>query len=153
MDFKSEHNLEFEVAPFEYNLEPKFTWQRFRIGTCNGLWRPFDNCYEILAVVNDITGNGHLNDVFQWFENSCKRDNYNLKVLEFFNDKFRKHLIKNRGFIELNKNDIIKYSKDMKKVVAKGMPFFCAEAFWRIITPEQFCIWEGKTLTYFRLVG
>jgi len=37
--------------------------------------------------------------------------------------------------------------------VAKGMPFFCAEAFWRIITPEQFCIWEGKTLTYFRLVG
>ena len=108
MEFKSEHNLDFEVTPWKYNLEPIFKWQKFRIGTCEGLWRFFNNSYEILAIENIEKGNGHLIDVFDWFENSCKRDGYSLKVLEFFNEKFKKYLIEKRGFEKYKESDVIK---------------------------------------------
>jgi hypothetical protein len=93
---KTTHNLDFEVAP------PEFINSRFRVGTCTGLWGSTDDSYYILAVVNNKKHNGHLQDVFEWFEYSCKRDNRNLIVLEVWNRDFYKHLIR-RGFIPLDK--------------------------------------------------
>jgi len=92
--FSSTHDLDFLCCPWE--RDP--TWMRFKIGTCHGLWRSTDGAYEILVVDNEVPGNGHFEDVMEWFENSCRRDGKKLRLLEFFNDRFRRHLIEKRGF-------------------------------------------------------
>jgi len=100
--FISSHGLDFEVAP------GRFEWSQFRVGTCKGMWRSTDTSYDILAILNEEKGNGHLEDVFEWFENSCKRDNKDLKVLEVWNKDFKKHLIDKRGFIDIGGDNVIK---------------------------------------------
>lgn len=97
------HNLDFEVAPW---VTPEFT--RFRIGTCDGLWAKEDRGYAILSVVNDQPGNGHLDDVFEWFEFAAKRDNTDLLVLEIMNESFKKHLTTKRGFVPIDNDNLIK---------------------------------------------
>lgn len=96
-EFISEHSLPFEVAPWEHSKE--FT--RFKIGTCTGIWKTENKSYSILAITNDVKGNGHFDDVLQWFENSCRRDGYSLKFLEVWNPKLKKHLIEKRGFVDI----------------------------------------------------
>jgi hypothetical protein len=95
---KTKHNLNFESAfhPFYGDV--------FRVGTCHGIWGSAEDCYYILSVMNDKAGNGHLDDVFEWFEASCKRDKKNLIVLACFNKRFYNHLIHKRNFIELDKD-------------------------------------------------
>lgn len=94
-EFESTHSLIFEVAESVHGM-------LFRVGTCNGQWGSTKDSYYILSVINEQPGNGHLDDVLEWFENSCKRDNKNLLVLECFNGKFYLHLIKKHGFIPLD---------------------------------------------------
>lgn len=94
MQFKTTHDLPFEVATWYLSSD----FKRFRIGTCEGLWRSTDDSYDILAVDNGEIGNGHLNDVFEWFEHSCRRDKKVLRVLECMNKRFETHLIEKRGF-------------------------------------------------------
>jgi len=105
-EFKSTHSLSFEVAPYDLQL-PGDQWIRFRIGTCHGLWRGTHREYQILAVINEEPGNGHFEDVIDWFERSAKRDNRNLMFMEMINDEFRDHLINKRGF-EITSNNVIK---------------------------------------------
>lgn len=92
--FQSTHKLEFLSGPWP--LDPE--WFIFHIGTCHGQWRSTPTAYEILSIVNYEPGNGHLGDVLEWFENSCKRDHRDLRVLHFENDFFRDHMIEKRGF-------------------------------------------------------
>lgn len=93
MSFESTHKLDFEVAPW---ITKDF--QRFRVGTCEGLYGRKGKDLAILAISNREPNNGHLNDVFEWFEDSCKKAKCNLWVLEIWNENFRKHLIDKRGF-------------------------------------------------------
>lgn len=93
--FKSTHELDFEVADWYADPEMKL----YRIGTCEGLWMSTPESYCIISVISSQPGNGHLDDVFEWFENSCKRDGKSLKVLELFNERFEHHLKNKRGFI------------------------------------------------------
>lgn len=90
----------------EWYLSKEFN--EFRIGTCEGLWRSKDKYYEILSVVNNDPGNGHLEDVLDWFENSCRRDKYHLKILDIMNEKFKKHLIEKRNFIDIGNDNVLK---------------------------------------------
>ena len=108
--FKSQHNLNFEIAVWEFNelFDSDNAWVRFRIGTCHGLFCSTDESYIILAIDNNDKGNGHLNDVFEWFENSCKRDDKALEIVELWNKKFKKHLISKRDFIINGKDKVIK---------------------------------------------
>lgn len=92
---KTKHNLEFEVAQHPIVVE----FLLFRVGTAEGLWRDGGDTYDILAIKNSAPGNGHLDDVFEWFENSCKRDGKNLRIMELWNQKFAEHLVKKRGFV------------------------------------------------------
>lgn len=115
-EFKTEHNLDFEVAPYHLPVDEINHWQRFRVGTCEGVWCSAETSYKIFAIINESPGNGHLTDVLQWFENSCKCDNKNLEILEFFiNPEFKKHLIKKRGFRPYGNNDVIKSFRNRKK--------------------------------------
>jgi hypothetical protein len=91
--FKSKHNLKFEVSKWMAD-----DFLRFRVGTCDGLWRSTKNSFDILAILNSEPGNGHLDDVFEWFEQSCRRDGKKLMVLEIWNQSFKQHLINKRGF-------------------------------------------------------
>lgn len=108
--FNTTHKLDFYAAPWEGGI--KFlndpTWYLFKVGTCHGLWCKTDSAYEILAIKNDFPGNGHLQDVFEWFENSCKRDKVDLIVREIWNQKFKIHLLTKRGFVPLEEEDAIK---------------------------------------------
>lgn len=98
--FKSTHNLPFECA----------TWidefSKFRIGTIEGSWRCTKDSYDILAIINSKPGNGHLKDVFDWFEQSCRRDNKCLRVLELWNKEFKQYLIDKKGFVDIG-DDIV----------------------------------------------
>lgn len=92
---ETKHKLDFLSKPWERDPE----WSVFKIGTCHGQWRCVNDAYEILSIVNEFPGNGHFDDVLQWFEFACKRDKRSLRILEVWNKKFMKHLIKKRGFI------------------------------------------------------
>ena len=109
IQFKSTHNLLFETAPFYTN-----DVIRFRVGTCTGIFSFDGDNYIIIGIGNDKQGNGHLQDVFDWFENSCKRDKKNLMVVEIMNKRFMKHLIEKRGFTAIDNNNVIKIFKDKK---------------------------------------
>ena len=105
MGFKTTHNLDFEIAPWDKSTDDP-PWILFRIGTVNGIWRANNKNYEILGINNTHPHNGHLEDMFEWFLHSCKRDNYGLIIREVWNGKFRKHLIKKRGFTPISKYDV-----------------------------------------------
>ena len=105
LPFQSEHNLIFEVAPYPLNIDSKKEWIAFRVGTCEGLWCSTAKSYEILAVKNNKIGNGHFNDVLEWFEQSCRRDKKSLKILEVWNSNFKKHLIEKRFFKDIGKDN------------------------------------------------
>jgi hypothetical protein len=115
------HKLAFEVAPSPYaSMElwgkAQMTEQLFRVGTCTGQWGSLKDSFYILSVVNSTPGNGHLQDVFEWFENSCKIYKRNLLVLEIMTPRFYEHLLGKRGFIELDegKKNVVKiFNQDL----------------------------------------
>jgi hypothetical protein len=109
--FESQHKLNFEVADCTFNIDPKIDWKMFRVGTCEGMWSSNDTSYDILAISNDVKGNGNLNDVFQWFEYSCRRDNRALRILEVWNADFKNHLINKLQFEDIGGDNLIKYFK------------------------------------------
>lgn len=80
----------------------------FKVGTCYGLYEVRAASYAIIAIFNTDPGNGHLQDVFDWFENSCKRDGYHLEVIELWNERFKNHLSGKRGFTSTSKVNVIK---------------------------------------------
>jgi len=108
-DFKSTNNLQFEVA--KHFMEG---FMNYRVGTCTGVYCWNEKAYMILSVGNNKEGNGHIQDVFDWFENSCKRDKKHLMVLEVWNKRFKNHLIEKRGFMPCGEEHVIKFLEDIK---------------------------------------
>lgn len=98
---RTKHNLGFYSA--DWPRDP--TIKVFRIGTCEGQWYATEFAYHILSVLNNKPGNGHLEDVFQWFEYAAKRDGKLLTVEEVMNARFKKHCIEKRGFIPIPGTD------------------------------------------------
>lgn len=101
--FHSSHNLLFEAAPSDpltNAINNKFgeNYLRFRVGTCNGVFSYDRKNYLILTINNEEPGNGHFDDVMEWFEQSCVRDKKDLIIQELFNSHLKAHLIRKRGF-------------------------------------------------------
>lgn len=111
----TKHNLDFEAAPWE--PLPSFpsckNFRKFRIGTCEGLWTSTDTTFDILAIENNVKGNGHFEDVLQWFAYACKRDKKDFRVLELDNLNLKAHLILKRGFKPQGPDNVIKKFKDL----------------------------------------
>lgn len=123
-DFKTTNNLDFEVAESPYpQLIPH---KMFRVGTCEGQWGSTNDSFFIMSIENNQQGNGHLNDVLEWFEYSAKEYNKNLIVLECMNKRFYEHLINKRGFVPMDakKCNCIKIfnKKEYKILLRKGNP-------------------------------
>jgi hypothetical protein len=97
----TEHKLDFMAT----------VWHRdpgimvFKVGTCHGQYVFSDQGLEIISIINDKPGNGHLNDVFQWFEYAARVQKLNLLIRAFMNNRFKKHCIKKRGFKAIPKTD------------------------------------------------
>jgi hypothetical protein len=109
--FASTHNLEFEMCGWPYGVPANVaSYWAFRVGTCRGLYTATKLEYQIIAIENDRPGNGHLQDMFDWFENSCRRDARNLRICACWNLKFKRHLLKKRGFVQAadEADDVIK---------------------------------------------
>ena len=106
VQFVSTNKLDFEVA--EHFADG---FNRFRVGTCTGIYSWDGNSMSIVGVGNTEQGNGHLQDVFDWFEYSCKNIKKDLKVVEIMNKGFYKHLIEKRGFTSIDEENVIKYFK------------------------------------------
>lgn len=104
------HKLDFEVAEWPHHPTIKV----FRIGTCNGqfFWmiKKEIKVLCLLCVVNDEPGNGHLDDVFCWFEESARKAKCPLMIMDFFNPDFKRHCIEKRGYREVPQTDhLIKF--------------------------------------------
>jgi hypothetical protein len=102
--FRSTHDLQFMACP--WHRSPEFI--AYKIGTCSGIYSSTPVTYDIVAVVNDEPGNGHFEDVLEWFEQSCRRDRRDLRFMEILNEQLREHLVNKRGFTHEGKNNLIK---------------------------------------------
>lgn len=97
--FKSTHDLPFNIGQFPYDPEVV----AFAVGTCHGIYQVYRpgsgqaNVFGIIAIKNTLPGNGHLEDVFEWFYHSCKLHKYDMAFMEIWNKRFMQHLVK-RGF-------------------------------------------------------
>lgn len=101
-EIKTTHNLPFLQAG-QWYVDPQYI--HFKVGTVTGLYRFAENSIDILGITNEESGNGHVRDVFEWFEFSCKHQKKPfLKVLECWNVKLREMCLKN-GFTEVKDTD------------------------------------------------
>ncbi len=92
-------------------------WKEFKIGTCIGQWRATPDAYEILSIENETPGNGHFEDVLEWFEQSCKRDKKKFRIRCVDNKRFKAHLILKRGFQAEGIADVIKIAPGLPQAV------------------------------------
>lgn len=102
---RTKHNLDFGAC--QWPRDPKI--MLFKIGTCNGQYYNTALTWNVISVINDQPGNGHLEDFFQWFEFACKKDSKFFVIEEFFNENFKRHCIEKRDFIAIpGTNNVMK---------------------------------------------
>lgn len=112
----TKHKLDFFAAPYkkgslasifisEFEGPPVIA---FKVGTCEGIYQVSETSYDIIAITNEEPGNGHFDDVLEWFEFSCKRDKKDLRFMEILNPKFGIHLCEKRGFVRVKNNALKK---------------------------------------------
>lgn len=99
---ETKHKLDFEARPWKGGLVDGVV--QYRIGTCTGLYEYNDEGISIIVIDNDKPGNGHLDDVFEWFEYAAREKKKRLWIRQFFNSLFQDHCIKKRGFTQSDKN-------------------------------------------------
>lgn len=115
------HDQEFRSGQWDHpSNNDHQPWQEFIIGTCRGQWRSTTGSFEILSVINDNPGNGHFEDVLDWFFVSCVRARYRLKIFLVHNEKFRRHLMQKRGFSSDGVNVYITF-EEIFEIVEKKM--------------------------------
>lgn len=117
-EFKSTNNQNFEIAPYwgilNEIVKSNEKYISFKVGNIKGAFRALDSQYQILAVFSNRPGSGHMKDVLEWFENSCKRDNYDLVINDVVNPRLVGYLHRNGFSIVPDSRDMIKHQKNMK---------------------------------------
>lgn len=107
---KSSHDLIYEQSdPTE--LEPGRKMAGYKVGTCHGLVI-FDDAINLLAVINNEPGNGHFDDVMEWFHYACRIQKKDFRVIELFNQRLKWHLINKRGFVAVDQMTVVKRWED-----------------------------------------
>ena len=110
---KSSHDLIYEQSePTDFENGVKSAG--FKVGTCHGLVLFRQDSIDLLAVINNEPGNGHFDDVMEWFHYACKVQKKNFRVVELFNQRLKWHLINKRGFVAVDQMTVIKNWKDIE---------------------------------------
>lgn len=110
---QTSNSLSFDVHPYNKPFPRGYFWECFEVGTCNGLFFKTPTSINIYSICNKEANNGHLNDVFEWFDYFCKRDNKDFIIMDVFNRNFKKHLIEKREFESFESDHVIKkYRKE-----------------------------------------
>jgi hypothetical protein len=96
--------------PFKPELSPLTDdVYRFFVGTCNGIFDVNAEGVNIIGITNENPGNGHVDDVFEWFEYAAAGADTRLWVREIYNQRFKQRCLTKRGFIQSsNPMDIYK---------------------------------------------
>jgi hypothetical protein len=122
--FKTTNSQNFYSAPYSrpWNFD---NYQQFKVGTMFGLWKWEKDKFVILAFMNDRPGNGHLEDVLDWFYCSAVCAQLPLVIRSVDNKRFLKHLIEKRGFVHINDGtdgpEVIKYLNKIELEVEKKL--------------------------------
>lgn len=96
-DITTKHRLDFMAGDPDRD-----EWIPYKVGTVEGRFRHVEDAVEILTIFNSEPGNGHLEDVFEWFEYAAKASGKKLRLLEVCNERFEQHLIGKRDFVPVN---------------------------------------------------
>ena len=97
--FQSTNSLEYKDRPIELFGE---IMREFKIGTVTGVYSHCDEYLRIINIENSSPGNGHFNDVFDWFFNSCITHGRGLMFVAVVNERLGDHLCNQRGFEKLS---------------------------------------------------
>jgi N-acetylglutamate synthase-like GNAT family acetyltransferase len=112
----TKHALDFMAMPWYNDLVPNNDGiMVFEVGTCHGQYLVSKEGLEIISITNDMPGNGHLEDVFEWFEFAAKQQGIDLYIRAFLNPQFKIHCIEKRGFRKFGTTDVMKKLKDLGK--------------------------------------
>ena len=101
MSFQTTHNLDFLQATEGTDIGEGSILYGFKVGTCHGLFYQDEEAVCLLAVINDTRGNGHFDDVLEWFDFSAKRQKLHFDVVEVWNERLKSHLLGKRGFVAI----------------------------------------------------
>lgn len=106
------HGLNFEQADVPKEKQDLLSLgiylYDFRVGTVYGQWYHKNNELCIFAIFNSVPGNGHVKDVFEWFEFACKEQKKNMRVTCILSNEFARMLELN-GFSREGRDFIKKY--------------------------------------------
>lgn len=97
MKFKSSHKLKFRTAPHVIAGAPT-GMEKFEIGTVHGLWVQSKMSIDIFACINDEPGNGHMDDVFEWFFEIARTGALAVRIVNVSSVTFRNQLIEKWKF-------------------------------------------------------
>lgn len=104
--FKSTHALKFRSAAHLIGGVDT-GMNKFEIGTVHGLWNASTLSIDIFACINNEPGNGHLDDVFEWFFAIAKEKGLPVRVTNVSSPTFREQLIEKWKFIPTNDRDTL----------------------------------------------
>lgn len=106
--FRTTHNLKISIAPQTFAGRPTGN-TLYKIGTCHGFYRSTNLSVDIIAMVNDEPGNGHFDDVLQWFTEIARLEGKLLRVVEIMNPEIATRLIQFYGFHAIDAKTVVKH--------------------------------------------
>jgi hypothetical protein len=117
-DLKQLHEI-FTSAPLTENMLPIswFRWEKsvghekvykFICGTVDGIFTVEKERVVMIGIGNMQPGNGHITDVFQWFERACRELKKNFWIVEIINEGFYRHLVEKHCFQIVTNKQVIK---------------------------------------------
>lgn len=104
--FRSTHGLKFKTMP--HIIAGAFTGaERFEIGTVHGIWNVSTFSVDVFACINDEPGNGHMDDVFEWFFSIATERGLPVRVTNVSSEDFRQQLIDKWLFVPTKDHDTL----------------------------------------------
>lgn len=91
---------EFRAAPWHLAQAMGDDLVNFTFGTCDGLMRVLDGTLGLIAINNEVKGNGQFKQFMQFFEELAAAMYLDTSVLEIENRGLYKHLVEKWGYID-----------------------------------------------------
>jgi len=104
--FKSTNNLKFKTAPFVRG-DKNSSLQKFKCGTCNGIWDMTRLSVDIIKVENSEPYNGQMQDVFEWIIEFARLANLPVMIKNVKGAGLKQKLLDNWQFVETSNPEVL----------------------------------------------